>query len=561
VTSPCTITNNVTTPVPTTTTAQTGWDGSIVVINAYNPSSTSSEQGYEQTLQLLQFSGGEDALSAQSNGAIMLDQALYDLIIAQSNNLFPVRDVAELSGLTPPYIYPSIAVCNSDSAACANAMLFYQDITAFPTSNLAKQFNQVMTQAGQSGSSAADIEKAINTFFQGTKQYENVTFSAYIATTTYLATFANAWANFASTYTYYLYRSSGTPAGSGATSAGIVTLVRTPGDSVPSPTDTSGGYTISYSFIGLPTPPTPLYFSSQQLVSSTSEDIPPICLQCSYAQLSQFTGKASDATNLVPIIFGNWNGQQVIGVSYDQPNDPDFIASVENFFNSKGMQLLFQILGLVMAAKMIGEGISWLQGKLAKTQQENGGEAPNAQQLQEAQGQAAQVEGQIQAAEQGVANRLDAGVQVLAVEQIPDVQDMVQQAAEQEAVEDQVQEEEGELQAEDEEIEALAEVGVNQPLENVATDVRNESSELDAIDPSQDPAAESKLEAVEGEIGTDNKSLEQIAEQDAGDLSEQEQQTVEQSTAKEQQEQEEQEEEASEEGDIVEGDDVGDLDG
>jgi hypothetical protein len=330
---------------------------------------------------------------------------------------------------------------------------------------------------------------------------------------------------------------------------------------VPSPTDTSGGYTISYSFIGLPTPPTPLYFSSQQLVSSTSEDIPPICLQCSYAQLSQFTGKASDATNLVPIIFGNWNGQQVIGVSYDQPNDPDFIASVENFFNSKGMQLLFQILGLVMAAKMIGEGISWLQGKLAKTQQENGGEAPNAQQLQEAQGQAAQVEGQIQAAEQGVANRLDAGVQVLAVEQIPDVQDMVQQAAEQEAVEDQVQEEEGELQAEDEEIEALAEVGVNQPLENVATDVRNESSELDAIDPSQDPAAESKLEAVEGEIGTDNKSLEQIAEQDAGDLSEQEQQTVEQSTAKEQQEQEEQEEEASEEGDIVEGDDVGDLDG
>ncbi len=116
-----TLTNNVTVPSSGTTPGQVGWDGSVCVISAFNTSSTSSAQGYQQgSLTLLQFSDGTNTVPAGQNKTLMLDQNIpggdtpmsgYNLLLSQPNNLFPVAVVGELAGILsgdfPPITIPA----------------------------------------------------------------------------------------------------------------------------------------------------------------------------------------------------------------------------------------------------------------------------------------------------------------------------------------------------------------------------------------------------------------------------------------------------------------------
>lgn len=551
------VTNSITTPVADATSAQTGWEGSIVMINAFNASGSDPQQGYAQTLAPLPFTSGAASLAPGDQDSITLDTAtpIYNVIAAQADNLFPALMTSEMASLQPPYDFPPLTVQTTDSSSCANALAFYQNISALPTSNLAKQFAAACTAAGTSAVSAGSIDSAVDAFFQGTKQYQNVTLDTYTAATTYVNRFANAWADFQSSYTYYLYKGSGAPAGSGgqAVAEGTVTLTQAPGP--PSPTDTSGGYTITYDNGS----PTPLYFSNGQLVSSTSQDEPLIALACSYAQLSQFTGNASDAATLVPVIFGTANGVQVIGIYVQQPG-PSLLESIENFFQSNGMQLLMQVLGLVMGVKLVLDGLSWLKGKLTSQQQENGGDPPNGDQVQQAQQEAQGVEADNAAAQQDVADRLgDGAPQIPDPAALPQAQDDAQVALEEQQIQERVDSEEEEIEAQADELQVEAEVESTSEMEQIALDERAEMGELEQIDPFDVSASESTLDAVQGAVGQDQVAVDAIEQQEGGELSSQEQAEVEAAEEAAQEEEEEQQEEDDAEADDEAGDDLEDL--
>ncbi|ASF46289.1 hypothetical protein [Methylovulum psychrotolerans] len=568
----CTVTNSISIPVEYASSAQTGWDGSIVAINAYNTGSN-TYQGYAQTLALLPFASGS-TLPESSTSTITLDQTivdnnqtidvtLYDLIFAQANNLFPAFDTSEMLGFVQPYSYPPITVTTASSSSCANALLFYQNICAFPSSTLAKNFTQVLNSTNQSSTSASGIDSSVNQFFAGTQDYQNVTFDSYIAVTSYLSAFAFAWANFAASYTYYMYKSSGNAPSSGtnpsATSLGTITFTQTAGDGIPSLTDYNGGYTIVYTDTDSNT--TTLYFSAGQLVSSTTEDIPLIALQCSYVELSQFSGNASDAATIVPILAGSINGVQAIGIYTEEPDNSNWLTSIENFFNSSGMQLLMQILGVIMGLKLLYEGLSWLKGKFTKNQQENNGEDPNEQQVEQDRQEQQDAEVEMQGEQQEIADRLgpENNVQVPEQNELADQQNELQQAQEEEQVEEQIQEEEEQLNNQAEELEELAEVGVNEQMEEVANNEREEMEELENINPQDIQEAQNELEQIDEGYEADSESLANIEEQDSSELSESEQESIDEAEQAQEEEAQEQEEEEKEESEAEEGDDLEDL--
>ena len=112
----CLVTNAIVLPSPALS-PQTSRDGSLVCINAYNHPDTDILGFYQQTLQPLAFAGG-NTLAVSKTDTITLDQTRngqpvtqYDLIFAQTDNLFPVQNLGEMLDLTtqtyPPITLPA----------------------------------------------------------------------------------------------------------------------------------------------------------------------------------------------------------------------------------------------------------------------------------------------------------------------------------------------------------------------------------------------------------------------------------------------------------------------
>ena len=152
-----------------------------------------------------------------------------------------------------------------------NAWLFCQDISANVTGPMAQQFVQMGAGLMQTAQSANDIDTAVNGFFQSYPEYQNVTLDNYVLVNSYPYTYANAWANFSSSYTYYLYADPGislTPAGKV-----VFTRQALQGGSVPvtdgqGNRNSNGNYAITYHQDDNDTTGMPLYFSFAMLVSS-----------------------------------------------------------------------------------------------------------------------------------------------------------------------------------------------------------------------------------------------------------------------------------------------------
>jgi len=113
----CSVTNSLQSPQVLPTKPQPSWDGSIVAINAFQQNNNPNP-GYEQTLSYLPFANGATTLGAASTSTLSLDvtsvnskgqtitNTLYNLIFAQSNNLFPILNTSAMLGFVPPCSYP-----------------------------------------------------------------------------------------------------------------------------------------------------------------------------------------------------------------------------------------------------------------------------------------------------------------------------------------------------------------------------------------------------------------------------------------------------------------------
>ncbi len=571
----CEVTNSITLPVPDTGSAQTGWDGSILAINAFNSSDSSTGQGYGQdTLQVMPFSTG-NTLPAGSAASLDMDatmpgttteMTLYDLIFAQPTNLFPA---GQASAMDLFGAYAPITIDSASSGSCANAWLFYQNIMAFPSSTVAVQFQQVLNATYSSATSSSSIDSAVNAFFAGTEGYQNVTFDNWVAVSSYLNAFAFAWANFAASYTYYMYQSSGQQSSGGtpaaATAAGAVTLTQSAsGPNPASLTDPNGGYSVQYTPSG--GSPVALTFSASQFVSATDEDFPLIAVQCSYMQLSQFTGNANDAATLVPVLCGSVNGQQMIGLNYQIPADnPGLLTQIQegiqDFFNAGGITDFMQITGFVMGLKLLYDGLAYLRQQFNGAEQENDGADPDEDQVEEAQSDTDEAMSESEESQQEVANRLGEGeVEVVSPDDLDSVQSDLTDDQELVDEEEEGEAEEDALGAQADQIEDNAAVSVDSTLETDAETVDSDmASEVSAESSGNISDLDSTNATVGSSIATTSESLDELDAEDASEMSGSEEASVASSEAAETdaEEDEEADEEAAE--DEAAGDDDDDL--
>ncbi len=507
---------------------------------------------------------------------------LFDLIFAQPDNGFPVQSVGTMplslpgfgaSAGTSKMSYPPITLTATTTAnepsPCVNAWLFYQEINANPSSQLAQQFAQVGNSINQNASSSASIDSAIAGFFQGTKDYQNVTLAAWELVSSYLATFSTPWANFETSYTYYLTKPPAKPNDSGK--AGRIVFERsatdTPSLILPGgSTNAMAGYTITYydSWDDKTDGALSLYFSNGQLVSDPDADIPSVCLALNYASLSSFSQQQSDWGRIVPTLAGTFEGTQVMGVSWkpsDDENDWQKAGkAIDKVWGSTGMKIFMAVTAFMMSIQLVYSGCAWIYKKL-KGKEKESGEPATAEEVNEAHTELQERQTQDQTAAQDNANKLgDEAPKVpdgnaLAQGQA-DFQKQLGQADAQAGLEVQQKEVEGQ----EKQLEEDAGVSVNQNLENQAYQVENESMQVSG-ESAKDPNIKDELNANQAQIKTEQTQLNVIDQQDSAGFNAQEKQqnaeaTDAVKTVEEQKEKTEEETKQKREGDPLEDEEV-----
>ena len=410
----CSVTNNLILPTSPNTPAQTGWDGSIVVINANNTSSTSTVQYYLQTdLILLNFldegatvksetSSTSSVLPVNQVGNLNLlpyyqpgtqtQQLSYTLLVSQANNYFPVAVVGEDQKLIN---FPAISIPQSippglNSSSAANAYVFLQNIMAYPSSPLAQQFMTALNQ-GNTASPPTSPIAAANAFFASTTDYTNVNFEIYSSVSSYASAYAYIWANFQQSYTYHFYTVTPTSGNSSSatdstnvkeseqfSSLGTVVLTQT-GGTPAAISDANAGYSITWNpksgaAFGL-------NFVDGQLVANNSDGFSSFCLQTTFMDMGQLTGNTADMGTPIQALVGMINGSNVIGSSIDLSltEAAKWSKGYDDVVDSKTWNVLQTAMSLYF---MIDIGVKfgeWIADQFKK------GESPSAEEAAKAQ--------------------------------------------------------------------------------------------------------------------------------------------------------------------------------
>ena len=378
----CIITNSITSTgvssIPTS-----GWNGAIIAFTFSNTDPGSMLQWYAAAnLVPLPFAsggplpaGGKDSLQLDAASGASAGQNIK-MIFAQPGNFFPVKLIVdEDPPVLRPQAYPPQTVQDTDAQAIANAFAFYKSINAQPGSTLAKTFAAATQNATKSVDALTAASSAADVFFAGTEQYKNVTYDLYTAVSTYLTTFPFAWANFQASYTYDVYVADN----QGTASVRLGSIAFSRPASNPQLTDTTGGYTITYtpskldeanilnsSILNTPAS-VPLYFKRGQLVSDLNSDSPDIVLVCNFMNMSTFSGDPADFGNIVPALTGTIKGQDVLGIDASQPIKDALMTTIQSFLDSSGVQLFNSAANFMQSIEIGAKVVSWVYGKLFGT--------------------------------------------------------------------------------------------------------------------------------------------------------------------------------------------------
>jgi hypothetical protein len=526
----CSVTNSLILPTSPSTPAQTGWDGGIVMISGYNTSSTSTAQGYLQSdMTLLNFIDEGASASSESSttssvlpvnetgtlnllpyyqpGSTTTVNTVYNLLVSQDNNYFPVAAVGEIligkkfAAITLPPSEPS----NLNSSSAANAYMFLQNMMAYPTSPLAQQFTAALNQDNASGNGSCS---AVNTFFTGTTSFQNVDFTIYSAVTSYASAYAYIWADFASSYTYNFYTV--TPTTSDATSStgstdvkdsqtvtSLGTVVFTSSGSSPAAVDdANAGYTISWNPKGGSA--VALNFVNGQLVATNSDGFSGICLQCTFMDLAQLTGNSADSGTPIQALTGLINGTNAIGSPVEVSET--FMAkvgAVENDIMSskvfKGLQIVMAIyMGIDIAMKLCG----WIKEKCSN------GEEPSSEEIADKQAEL-QEEAEEKAEDAGNDEQVKIGEDLSDEQESDEASILNAEAEESEAseIDEQFTEEEEQAALDD-----------NSTINDEVEETNEEESELKEVNPESSDASD-KLESIQDQISNNQNTI--VAENQA----------------------------------------------
>ena len=303
-------------------------------------------------------------IAPQSQGTATLNQpgqTDYSLISMRAKDLFPVANrVAVMPvecGSQPSakctdgvsQYYADLTVDAAEFDGMKQAFYFHQAISAFPGTDMALNFIQLLSDHR---SDPKNAESAINQFFKQTKGYEKCTLQNYIAASTYCRYYAFAWANLQESFAYAVFQPASDPnANEALIDQG--TIFFTKKANAPNPADIqdrNGGFDIVYQPVAGDA--VPLALVDGILCSTESTTNPDVALLLTYQLKSDFTGLDTDK-KAWPVLVGSANQVKVLAVgvptaTFDQtqtaarplsvgrfPNLDDFKASAKKLFTPK----------------------------------------------------------------------------------------------------------------------------------------------------------------------------------------------------------------------------------
>jgi hypothetical protein len=302
-------------------------------------------------------------------GSTTQEQMIFNLLVAQSNNYFPVSSVGEMMTLGVKASFPPVSVPQpspANSSTAANAYLFYQMMMAYPTSPLAQQYTAALNSAGNAASST-ELDSTMATFFAGTTDYQNVNFPTYLAVQSYTQAFVYPWANFQQSYSYYFYTDSidntsgNSASGNTVTTDTTVTLLGTvtltASGALPAAVNApNSGYQITYTPEGGSA--VDLDFVNGQFVLTGDDGATQaICLQATFVDLSQMTGISSDYGTPIPALVGTIYNTTVIGsnIQQDESTKAKTKAGLGKVTHSIPFEILQLAIPICMGIKLTCE--------------------------------------------------------------------------------------------------------------------------------------------------------------------------------------------------------------
>lgn len=367
----------------------------------------SSNQGipvFNQQEEVLKTQSGSDTISQASSGQYLLDRTytdsdgkhqtalLYDLIFSEARFASPFLNRSVMADFSTG-AFPNISVTTDDKTVMDKANTFYQQIQAYPNSQMAKKYQAALNGAqtnAQSTASSGDVEKtqqsiddSVEAFFKTTHNYQDLTLSDVVAVESYYQAFPFVWASFDSKQ-YWLYSSDG----STSKFIGLVTMTK------PSTIDFSkanGGYDIYLQTAKNPTDTTTvavndtkinLTYANGVFVDDINADVPKIGLKGIFRLKSQMTGTlgSSDPTDdvIMPFLTGTVYGATCLGMDNAHTTESSSDQFWYTLFHPKTSQQVFQSImeigGALMmfhfAASTLWSTSKWLKNKLAKGRSE-----------------------------------------------------------------------------------------------------------------------------------------------------------------------------------------------
>ena len=292
----------------------------VTAISAAISNDSSKAMIYEMGLSYLPSDKANDALPSGETTNVTLDehtssgdeQEIYDVIFAKPSNAFPVDNASIMLPLFGGS-YPDYTISSTAADAMKNSYNFFRMIQAYPTSTLAKNFNQALTDEQSNESQTTPSSKSpIDTFFASTKSYQNCTAVTYAAILSYAQTFAGASVGFSQKRTFYLYSDHSDKVSEAGTVSFDLNAVQSPFDL----SDKNAGYTIVFKDSNGES--TPLFYEQGQFVSDVNSDMPAICLQITWASKNQLNGTDTSQDTIVPVMAGFVNGLKASGSSTKQ---------------------------------------------------------------------------------------------------------------------------------------------------------------------------------------------------------------------------------------------------
>lgn len=300
----------------------------------------SYEDGYDEILQGLPTTDHMTKIAAGKSANIDLpvaqrqpanaDDLVVDLIVMQTDNLFPVKRTRLLPQSCAPggttekcqghdCYFSDLTITADDKKAMESALDYYRFIITSPDAKEVQALVAILTSFKDDTITLDQVEQEVNSFFAKLPApYNACTFDAFATVISYAQNYAPIWADQQSTYTYQVYTPNDPKDKIAWTKLGTITLTQNKSAQLNDPT---AGYDIVYTSAQDATKTVNLTIRNGFFVDKENPVTSTISLTGIFKLKSDFTLNTDDNT-LLPALAGTLSGKKVLAIALDPPAPP-----------------------------------------------------------------------------------------------------------------------------------------------------------------------------------------------------------------------------------------------